>query len=111
MNFMHKILFRTAILLLVLIPGLVLADPASGIGGFASNMMEPVSIISDFVNTMAIIVGASFVFASVVKYFQYRVNPLATPLSTVIFLFILGIMLLFLPLAYKLLYEVPPYKV
>jgi hypothetical protein len=74
----------------------------SGIGGIAENMMEPVAVISDFVTNGALIIGVSFLFAAFFRFLQYRVNPLAAPLSTVIILFLLGVSLLLLPLAYKL---------
>lgn len=87
----------------------VLAD-ATGLGSVASNLMEPVSILSDFVVNGSLVVGIMFIFGSVIKYGQHRRNPLAVPISNVVFIFICGILLLLLPLAYKVLYEAPPSK-
>lgn len=89
-------------------PGLVLADQVAGIGGLAANLLEPVSVLTDFVTNVSIIIGASFLFASLIKYMEHRVNPLGVPISTVVFLLIFGVVLLCLPIAYKLAYEVPP---
>lgn len=72
-----------------------------GIGDVAENLMEPLSLISDFVNTGCFIIGGSFLFASLIKYIDHRRSPLMVPISTVIFLFIAGLALILLPfLAY-----------
>lgn len=69
----------------------------SGFGGVASNMIEPVSLFSDFVFSACFIIGSSFVFASLIKYIEHRRSPLMVPISTVIFLLIAGILLILLP--------------
>lgn len=69
----------------------------AGIGGVAQNLMDPVGLFSDFVYSGCIIIGGSFVFASVIKYFEHKRSPLMVPISTVIFLFIAGALLLLLP--------------
>jgi hypothetical protein len=73
-----------------------------GAGKVAENLMEPVSILANFIGSMSIIIGVSCLFASFLKFMQNRVNPLISPISTVIMLFIMGVVLLCLPLAYKL---------
>lgn len=73
-----------------------------GIGGVANNLMEPVTILANFIGTIAIIIGISFLFAAFVKYMQHRVNPLAVPISTVVLLLVMGICLLLIPFLYKL---------
>jgi len=84
------------------------ANDVPSIGGFANEMMGPVSMLSDFIGTASIIVGISCLFASFLRFMQYRVNPLASPISTVVVLIILGIATLLLPFLYKLLgYGVP----
>ena len=73
----------------------------TGIGGVARNLMDPVTVFSDFVYTGCIVIGGSFVFASIIKYFEHRRSPLMVPMSTVVFLLIAGGLLLALPfLAY-----------
>lgn len=73
----------------------------TGIGGMAQNMMDPVGLFSDFVYTGCIVIGGSFVFASIIKYFEHRRSPLMVPISTVIYLLVAGALLLLLPfLAY-----------
>jgi hypothetical protein len=76
--------------------------PVVGAGKIAENLMVPVSILANFIGTMSIIIGITALFASFLKYMQYRVNPLASPIGTVFMLLIMGIVLLCLPLAYKL---------
>lgn len=73
----------------------------TGIGGVARNLMDPVTVFSDFVYTACIVIGGSFVFAAIIKYFEHRRSPLMVPMSTVVFLLIAGALLLALPfLAY-----------
>lgn len=69
----------------------------AGLGGVAQNLMDPVGLFSDFVYSGCIIIGGAFVFASVVKYFEHRRSPLMVPMSTVVFLFVAGVLLLLLP--------------
>lgn len=73
-------------------------NPATGFGGVANNMMSPVGLFSDFVMTGCIVIGGSFVFAGIIKFFEHRRSPLMVPISTVVFLFIAGALLLLLPL-------------
>lgn len=86
------------IIILYCIPVLALAKaPDAGLGHVAQNLMEPVGIFSDFIQTACILIGGSFIFASVIKYFEHRRSPLMVPISTVIFLLIAGIILILLP--------------
>lgn len=87
--------------LLTLIPVRVLAE-ITGYGAVANNLMVPVSIVSDILCSIAIILGITSLFASFLKYMQYRVNPLANPIGSVILLFVMGVALVSLPLIYKL---------
>ena len=68
-----------------------------GIGKVATNMMDPVTLFSDMVYSGCIVIGASFLFASIVKYVEHRRSPLMVPISTVVFLVIAGLLLLMLP--------------
>lgn len=78
------------------------SNTGEGLGDLAGNLMEPVSIVSGFLSGMSIIIGLTCLFGSFVRYMQYRVNPLANPIGTVITLLVLGLLLLLLPLIYKL---------
>lgn len=75
----------------------VFADDPTGIGEVATNLMGPVSVISDFVYSACWIIGGGFLFACIVKYFEHRRSPLMVPMSTVVFLFIAGGILIALP--------------
>lgn len=100
----HFSMRKTLVFIVAIISSLfaqVYAVQPTGIGGMARNMMEPVALFSDFVYTGCIVIGGSFVFASIIKYFEHRRSPLMVPISTVVFLFIAGGLLLLLPfLAY-----------
>ncbi len=70
------------------------------LGIVAQNITEPIEVVSGFVSIGCLIVGVACLFAGVVKYFEHRRSPLAVPMSTVVWLFILGLLLLILPFAY-----------
>ncbi|HSW69456.1 MAG TPA: hypothetical protein VLI69_04795 [Gammaproteobacteria bacterium] len=74
----------------------------AGFGGMANNLMEPVKVLASFLTGMALVIGLSCLFGAFVRYMQHRVNPLAHPISSVVVLFVLGVLLLLLPLIYKL---------
>lgn len=73
------------------------ASNAGGIGNLAKNLLEPVNLFSNLVQAGCFVIGGSFLFASIVKYFEHKRSPLMTPLSTVVFLFIFGVALLAIP--------------
>lgn len=68
-----------------------------GIGKVANTMMDPVTLFSDMVYTGCLVIGASFLFAAIVKYVEHKRSPLMVPMSTVVFLVIAGLVLLILP--------------
>jgi hypothetical protein len=83
---------------LCLLPIAAWAESNPGLGGVAQNLMEPVGFFSDFIQSGCFLIGGSFVFASIIKYFEHRRSPLMVPISTVVFLLIAGIILILLPL-------------
>lgn len=72
------------------------------IGEFAGSLMEPVTILSKFISTASMMLGIMCLFSAFLRYMQYRVNRVASPLSTVIVLSILGLLLLALPFVHVL---------
>lgn len=73
-----------------------------GIGQVASNLLVPVTVASSFLSGASIVIGVISLFSAFLRYMQHRINPLAQPISTVILLLLLGVILLLLPLVYKL---------
>lgn len=73
-----------------------------GLGGLANNVLEPVGLLQQFVTAACLVIGGSFVFASIIKYKEHRQSPLMIPISTVIFLFIAGLALIGLPFMWML---------
>jgi hypothetical protein len=73
-------MFKTLLYLLLLAPVIAFADTPSGFGGIAQNLLEPVSVLTDFINSACLAIGFALLF----------------------------IVLLCMPLAYKLVYEEPP---
>lgn len=95
-------------ILLFFVPLLALAKQPSGIGGMAANLMSPVSVLSDFVSSGCLLLGVSFLFASIVKYIEHKRSPLMVPISTVVFFIIAGIVLIAIPVcSYLYEYGVP----
>lgn len=80
-------------------------------GLVAQNITEPLEVVSGFVSVGCLIVGLACLFASLVKFFEYRRNPLAIQLSTVVWLFIIGLLLLILPFAYIITENGIPFSV
>jgi len=86
-------------IILYLIPLIVMAKSKDiGVGRVAENMLQPVGFFSDFVHSACILIGGSFVFASIIKYIEHRRSPTMVPISTVVFLLIAGLALIALPL-------------
>lgn len=52
--------FLQQVVVLSIIPILSFAAQKSGIGGVASNMMEPVSVLTDFVHSACLLLGGIF---------------------------------------------------
>jgi len=95
-----KIIVVTVLLTMaILLPCAFAAVDTSSLGKLSSNLLEPVGIVSRFVKTACFLGGGSFLFASIIKYIEHRRSPLMVPISTVVFLFIAGIVLILLPLA------------
>lgn len=69
-----------------------------GLGDVAENLLDSVNLFADFIHTACIIIGASFIFTSLIKYVEHKRSPLMVTLSTVVFLFLAGVVLLLLPL-------------
>lgn len=82
----------------------------TGVGGMASNLMNPVSVMSGFLSSACLLVGGAFLFASIIKYVEHRRSPLMVTMGTVIFLFIAGVVLILLPLTYMLTDSGLPYS-
>jgi hypothetical protein len=103
---MKKTLLLASLILTCFVPLVVWAD--QGFGGVAENLLEPVGLASDFLGSACLILGGSFLFASIIKYVEHRRSPLMVPISTVIFLLVAGLVLILLPFLSALLgYGVP----
>lgn len=103
--------FLKVIMVLSSTPTLALAAKGVGLGRVASNLMDPVSVISDFVHSGCLLIGGSFLFASIVKYAEHKKSPTMVPISTVIFLLIAGLVLVSLPLVSYVTSNGVPYSI
>lgn len=90
------------IFILSCLPIVAIAVPSSGLGLVAKNMLEPVGLMNDFVNSACFVMGIAFLFSALIKYIEHRRSPMMIPISTVVFLTIAGLLLLAMPFAYML---------
>lgn len=93
---------RNLFLYATLLPALFIQQVQAAVdnhsaGGIADDMMEPLGLFGSFVNAGCLILGISFIFASLIKYIEHRRSPLMVPISTVVFLVIGGLALLLIP--------------
>ena len=88
-------------------PGVVLAATGSGIGDFATTLMLPTHILLNFVKTASMMIGLMCLFGAFILYMQRRINPMTGPWSTIILVFIIGIVLLCLPYVDKVFKNLP----
>lgn len=96
---MHKIWTKvTSLIILTVMIMPCYAQRGDGFGAVANNLMDPVTLFYQFMQSACLLIGGGFLFASVVKYFEHRRSPLMVSMSTVVFLFIAGIVLIALPL-------------
>ncbi|OGT34943.1 MAG: hypothetical protein A3F11_06225 [Gammaproteobacteria bacterium RIFCSPHIGHO2_12_FULL_37_14] len=68
-----------------------------GAGRVAETLLEPIGVLSDLISTVCFVIGGAFLFASLIKYIEHRRSPLMVPISTVVYLLIIGLILVLLP--------------
>lgn len=71
---------------------------ASSFGEIAQNVYEPVTMVLKLLRAVSIICGVGLVLGSVMKYMEYRRNPIAVSLGMVVFTFLFGVALIILGL-------------
>ncbi len=96
-NFMLKIMIGLFLSLSALAANNNKPSTELGAGKVAENLLGPLGLLSDLISTLAFVIGASFLFASLIKYIEHRRSPLMVPISTVVYLFFVGLLLLLLP--------------
>lgn len=75
---------------------------SNSFGDIANNLFVPFTLMSSFLSAASLVIGAGFLLRSIVRFSRWRRNPIDNPLSTVFFLFFLGVFLLLLPFIYHL---------
>lgn len=66
------------------------------IGEIAGNLFEATETLHGIIQVVLVVAGAALLLGSLLQYRKYRENPIETRLSTVIFLFFLGLLLIVL---------------
>jgi hypothetical protein len=65
-----------------------------GIGGVANDIFEPVYLVIQLVRSVSIVCGSGLILGGFLKFIEYRRNPVAVRLSTVVSMFFFGIALI-----------------
>jgi hypothetical protein len=92
------------IILLMAVPMTAFAVRAAhdvGLGSVANSLMQPVDLATIFLHKGCYLLGAAFLFSSLVKYIDHRRSPTMVPISTVFFLIIAGLVLIAIPIFTK----------
>src|SRR5579862_3957146 len=79
------------------ISGVAEENHAPSLADVATNIMEPTVIVAHIAHFVYMVIGISFVLASVIKFFERRINPLGVTIGQIVFLFITGFLMLFIP--------------
>lgn len=88
-------LLRLIILLSIFVTCNVIA---SSFGEIAQNVYEPVSMVLKLLRAVSIICGVGLLLGSIMKYMEYRRNPVAVSFGMVVFTFLFGVALIILGL-------------
>ena len=103
---MYKKINSLLLWLLILLQGLITtpsyAASGTSLGTMASDVMEPLAILRYMLDAGSVMIGLFLITASFSRYLRHRRNPQESPLGTVIFWLLLGIVLVVLPILYRL---------
>lgn len=72
------------------------------IGEVARNILEPTSFLTKAIYAMCYVIGSSLILGSLMMYKMHRDNPIQTPMSRVIFLFLFGVVIVLIPIVAQL---------
>lgn len=70
---------------------------AGSLGDLANGIREPIAAFSGAFNLICYVLGSAFLVGTLIRYVEYRRNPVQVRLSQVFFLLILGLLLIVLP--------------
>jgi uncharacterized ion transporter superfamily protein YfcC len=91
-----------AVLFCILLSSLYCCNAtAQNFGEVAASLYEPLSLVIQLVRAVSIICGSGLILGGILKYIDYRRNPIAVRLSAVLSMFFFGVALIivgFLPL-------------
>ena len=76
----------------------VLPIQAASLGDVASNLFVSVQSIKSIMDVLCYMTGGGLLLGSVFRFVKYRKNPIEAPLSSVIVLFLTGVVVLMLTL-------------
>lgn len=97
--------FWASIFLISLISGSAWAQAVAGhgsgggatLGTVASGLTEATDVFTGIFKAMFYVIGIAMVAASIMRYRDYRQNPVQTPIGRVIFLLLAGLIVGFFP--------------
>lgn len=89
---------KKALSAIISVTGLVYAAASHAIGSLSNNLMALASNVGSLVSGVCFVIGIGLLAGSLIQYRQHRRNRLMTPISKPIFMFILGAVLVCIPL-------------
>ena len=93
-----SIIVKLVIAILLCYAGSVLPeDTVPTLGDAALSLLEHALLVTKFMYLIYLVLGTTFVTASVIKFFERRINPLCITITQIIFLLIAGLFMLALP--------------
>lgn len=95
---MKKILKHALLIVLLLTEISSLAAKSAGFGEIAQNIHEPLNHLAQLIRLICLVAGSGLIIGAIVRFRQYRKNPVQTPLSGVIALLLAGLAVLSLVL-------------
>lgn len=75
----------------------VVTTHSSYFGRVMRQVMQPLELAMNFIDTLAFTAGSIFLFGAIGRYLEYRKNPSQYPLGQAFFLGAIGLVLLMLP--------------
>ena len=66
--------------------------------GVTTNLLSIFSGVNSIFSSICIVLGVGFIFAAIIQYQQYRMNPLLVPISKPLLWVIFGLLLILIPM-------------
>ncbi len=102
-----KILVCSCLLLLQFFGGAYASDIS--LGQVSRNVMLPAIMLTQMAYVMCYVIGTALIISSLIRYKEYRNNPVHVRLTQPVLFLIFGIIMIFLPIVTQLSKSAPTY--